>query len=80
MPLLSSDEIEKMYRYGEKLIKENNLLGISFGIEFYIPGINREELINLAKLGKNKIIAVHLRKDGKDIIESCEEFLKLPNM
>lgn len=73
---LSSDEIEKMYRYGEKLIKENNLLGISFGIE-YIPGINREELVNLAKLGKNKIIAVHLRKDGDDIIESCEEFFEI---
>ena len=73
---LSSDEIEKMYRYGEKLIKENNLLGISFGIE-YIPGINREELVNLAKLGENKIIAVHLRKDGKDIIESCEEFFEI---
>lgn len=73
---LSSDEIEKMYRYGEKLIKENNLLGISFGIE-YIPGINREELVNLAKLGENKIIAVHLRKDGEDIIESCEEFFEI---
>ena len=73
---LSSDEIEKMYRYGEKLIKENNLLGISFGIE-YIPGINREELVNLAKLGENKIIAVHLRKDGDDIIESCEEFFEI---
>lgn len=73
---LSSDEIEKMYRYGEKLIKENNLLGISFGIE-YIPGINKEELVNLAKLGENKIIAVHLRKDGDDIIESCEEFFEI---
>lgn len=73
---LSSDEIEKIYRYGEKLIKENNLLGISFGIE-YIPGINREELVNLAKLGENKIIAVHLRKDGDDIIESCEEFFEI---
>ena len=73
---LSSNEIEKMYRYGEKLIKENNLLGISFGIE-YIPGINREELVNLAKLGENKIIAVHLRKDGDDIIESCEEFFEI---
>lgn len=73
---LSSDEIEKMYRYGEKLIKENNLLGISFGIE-YIPGINREELVNLAKLGENKIIAVHLRKDGDNIIESCEEFFEI---
>ena len=73
---LSSNEIEKMYRYGEKLIKENNLLGISFGIE-YIPGINREELINLAKLGENNIIAVHLRKDGEDIIESCEEFFEI---
>lgn len=73
---LSSDEIEKMYKYGEKLIKENNLLGISFGIE-YIPGINREELVNLAKLGENKIIAVHLRKDGDDIIESCEEFFEV---
>ena len=73
---LSSAEIEKMYRYGEKLIKENNLLGISFGIE-YIPGINREELVNLAKLGENKIIAVHLRKDGDDIIESCEEFFEI---
>lgn len=73
---LSSDEIEKMYKYGEKLIKENNLLGISFGIE-YIPGINREELVNLAKLGENKIIAVHLRKDGDDIIESCEEFFEI---
>lgn len=73
---LSSDEIEKMYRYGEKIIKENNLLGISFGIE-YIPGINREELVNIAKLGENKIIAVHLRKDGDDIIESCEEFFEI---
>ena len=73
---LSSDEIEKMYRYGEKIIKENNLLGISFGIE-YIPGINKEELVNLAKLGENKIIAVHLRKDGDDIIESCEEFFEI---
>ena len=73
---LSSAEIEKMYRYGEKLIKENNLLGISFGIE-YIPGINKEELVNLAKLGENKIIAVHLRKDGDDIIESCEEFFEI---
>lgn len=73
---LSSAEIEKMYRYGEKIIKENNLLGISFGIE-YIPGINREELVNLAKLGENKIIAVHLRKDGDDIIESCEEFFEI---
>ena len=73
---LSSAEIEKMYRYGEKLIKENNLLGISFGIE-YIPGINREELVTLAKLGENKIIAVHLRKDGDDIIESCEEFFEI---
>ena len=73
---LSSDEIEKTYRYGEKLIKENNLLGISFGIE-YIPGINKEELVNLAKLGENKIIAVHLRKDGDDIIESCEEFFEI---
>ena len=73
---LSSAEIEKMYKYGEKLIKENNLLGISFGIE-YIPGINREELVNLAKLGENKIIAVHLRKDGDDIIESCEEFFEV---
>lgn len=73
---LSSDEIEKMYRYGEKIIKKNNLLGISFGIE-YIPGINREELVNLAKLGENKIIAVHLRKDGDDIIESCEEFFEI---
>ena len=73
---LSSDEIEKMYRYGEKIIKENNLLGISFGIE-YIPGINREELVTLAKLGENKIIAVHLRKDGDDIIESCEEFFEI---
>lgn len=73
---LSSDDIKKMYRYGEKLIKENNLLGISFGIE-YIPGINKEELVNLAKLGENKIIAVHLRKDGDDIIESCEEFFEI---
>ena len=73
---LSSDEIEKMYRYGEKIIKENNLLGISFGIE-YIPGINKEELVTLAKLGENKIIAVHLRKDGDDIIESCEEFFEI---
>lgn len=73
---LSSDDIKKMYRYGEKLIKENNLLGISFGIE-YIPGINKEELINIAKLGENKIIAVHLRKDGDGIIESCEEFFEI---
>lgn len=73
---LEPSQVEKMFKYGKKLIKENNLLGISFGIE-YIPGIDSNELITLAKLGENKIIAVHLRKDGKDVISSCNEFFEI---
>lgn len=73
---LEKSQIDEMYRYGEKLIKENDLLGISFGIE-YIPGIDRDELITLSKLAENKIIAVHLRKDGEDIFDASEEFFEI---
>lgn len=75
---LESQDIEKMYQYGKNLIRENDLFGISFGIE-YIPGIDFNELITLAGLGKNRIISAHLRNDGDDVLEALDEFLEIGN-
>lgn len=75
---LESKDIEKMYQYGKKLIKENDLFGISFGIE-YVPGIDFNELVTLSGLGKNRIISAHLRNDGSDVFEALEEFLEVGN-
>lgn len=74
--ILGDRDIEKMYELGEKLMKENQLLGISFGIE-YIPGIDSAELIRLAHLGKDKVVSAHLREDGKDVFRSLEEFAQI---
>lgn len=75
---LESQDIEKMYQYGKNLIKECGLFGISFGIE-YIPGIDFNELITLASLGKNRIISAHLRDDGDNVFEALDEFLEIGN-
>lgn len=73
---LDNKNIEKMYHFGKTLIKENGLLGISFGIE-YIPGIDFNELITLARLGKNRIVSAHLREDGENVLKSLEELLEI---
>lgn len=73
---LENKNIEKMYHFGKNLIKENGLLGISFGIE-YIPGIDFNELITLARLGKNRIVSAHLREDGENVLKSLNEFLEI---
>lgn len=75
---LESRDIEKMYQYGKNLIRENDLFGISFGIE-YIPGIDFNELVTLAGLGKNRIVSAHLRNDGADVFGALEEFLDVGN-
>lgn len=75
---LESRDIEKMYQYGKNLIRENDLFGISFGIE-YIPGIDFNELVTLAGLGKNRIVSAHLRNDGADVFGALEEFLEVGN-
>lgn len=73
---LESRDIEKMYQYGKNLIRDNGLLGISFGLE-YIPGIEFNELVTLAGLGKNKIVSAHLRYDGEEVFEALDEFLQI---
>lgn len=72
----SSQEIKKMYEYGKKIVEENKLFGISFGIK-YIPGMNFEELIKLSKLGENRIVSAHIRDDANNVIDAIKEFLKI---
>ncbi len=72
---IDSAKINEMYEYGRKIIEENKLFGISFGLE-YVPGTNTEELTKLSKLGENKIMAAHLRRDNEDAIDSVEELLE----
>lgn len=72
----SSEEIDKMYEYGKKIVEENKLFGISFGIK-YIPGMNFEELIKLSKLGENRIVSAHIRDDANNVIDAIKEFLKI---
>lgn len=73
---LDNSNIEEMYKFGKKIMRENQLLGISFGIE-YIPGIDSNELVQLAHLGKGKVVSAHLREDGKDVFRSLEEFAQI---
>lgn len=73
---IENSKLEKMYIYGKKLMKENGLLGVSFGLE-YIPGIDFNELITISKIGENKIVCAHLRKDAENSIDALEEFLEI---
>lgn len=73
---VSTEKINLMYNYGKNIIEENGLFGISFGIK-YIPGMNFEELVELSKLGKNKIVSAHIRDDANNSIEAILEFLKI---
>ena len=73
---LDNKNIEQMYHFGKNLIKENGLLGISFGIE-YISGIDSNELITLARLGKNRVVSAHLREDGENVLNSLNELLTI---
>lgn len=73
---LDNKNIEQMYHFGKNLIKENGLLGISFGIE-YIPGIDFNELMTLARLGKNRVVSAHLREDGENVLNSLGELLEI---
>lgn len=73
---LELDDIEKMYEYGKKLMKENKFFGVSFGIR-YIPGMDFNELINIAKLGEGKVVAAHIRDDAENVYGAMEEFLEI---
>ena len=65
-----------MYQYGKKLMKENKFFGVSFGIR-YVPGMDFNELINIAKLGAGKVVAAHIRDDAENVYGAVEEFLEI---
>ena len=73
---LENEDIDKMYELGKRIIKEAGLFGISFGLR-YVPGVDFNEMVTLAKLGQNKIISAHLREDAKNIFNAIDEFLDL---
>lgn len=75
---LENEDIDKMYELGKNMIKEAGLFGISFGLR-YVPGVDFNEMVTLAKLGQNKIISAHLREDAKNIFNAIDEFLDLGN-
>ena len=74
---LSSEDISKMRAKAEEVL-DLGLLGISFGIR-YIPGINDEELIEVARACEKdgKIIAAHIRDDAEHVIDAVEEFIDI---
>lgn len=56
---------------------ENGAFGITFGLEF-APGTSSYEIVNLAKIAKkyNRMMTVHLRKDGLEALQYFEEIIK----
>ena len=65
-----------MFKIGKKIVKEAKLFGISFGIR-YVPGMDFNELITLAKLGEHRITSAHLRDDAGNIFKALDEFLQI---
>lgn len=70
-------KIKKMKKKAEELL-EIGLLGLSFGIR-YIPGLNREELMEISSACKkdNKIVSAHIRDDAANVKEAAEEFISI---
>lgn len=73
----SEREINDMVILAEKFL-ERGSFGIHFGLEF-VPGTTGIEIIRLSKLAKkwNRIITVHLRKDGYEALESLDEIIEI---
>lgn len=73
----SPAEIASMSKLAERFFKFG-VLGIHFGLE-YAPGTSEHELVSLFHLAKsyNKIVVVHLRKDGYESMESLEEIIRV---
>ncbi len=72
----SPKELNFMEDLAERFM-ENGAFGITFGLEF-APGTSSLEIINLAKVAKkyNRLITVHLRKDGLEALQYFDEIVK----
>ncbi len=70
-------EISGMLTLAEKFL-ETGCFGIHFGLEF-VPGTSEDEIIELARLAKSydRIVIVHLRKDGYEALESLDEIIRI---
>lgn len=70
-------EIDTMVLLAEEFL-HSGAFGIHFGLEF-TPGTSTEEIVELSKVAKehNKIIVVHLRKDGPEALETLAEILDI---
>lgn len=70
-------EISGMLTLAEKFL-ETGCFGIHFGLEF-VPGTSEDEIIELARLAKryDRIVTVHLRKDGFQALESLDEIIRI---
>jgi len=71
------EEISGMLTLAEKFL-ETGCFGIHFGLEF-VPGTTEDEIIELARLAKSyeRIVMVHLRKDGYEALESLDEIIRI---
>jgi N-acyl-D-amino-acid deacylase len=69
------EEISGMLTLADKFL-ETGCFGIHFGLEF-VPGTSENEIIELAKLAKKyeRIVMVHLRKDGYEALDSLDEII-----
>lgn len=74
---LSGEEIGKVAAILQQWLDEG-CFGISYGIR-YVPGINRQELMDTAKLCQKEklLVAAHVRDDADYTFESIREFLAL---
>lgn len=70
-------ENRDMLMLAEKFL-ESGSFGIHFGLEF-VPGTSEAEIIQLAELAKryDRIIIMHLRKDGYEALESLDEIIRI---
>lgn len=70
-------EIKDMIILAEQFFK-NGSFGIHFGLEF-VPGASEREMTELARLAKayNRIVLIHLRKDGHETINSFREVINI---
>lgn len=56
---------------------ENGAYGIHLGLE-YVPGTSFEEILAIARITKkyNRVLLIHIRKDGKESIEALKEVIE----
>jgi N-acyl-D-amino-acid deacylase len=70
-------EIESMAYLTEQFF-ENGAYGIHFGLE-YVPGTSFDEILSIANIAKkyNRVLLIHLRKDGQEAIETFKEIIEI---